>query len=137
MKLRFPLFAKILLWFFLNLLLLGAVFYIFVRIQFRVGLDSLLAGPTSERIDAVSRLICDDLRDAPRENWTDVLKRFNAAYNIHFSSSVSTVTNWPATSSVCLPKSPNGSTNPLHPNAPDHHQAAISVHRHRTKIRHD
>ena len=43
MKLHFPLYAKILLWFFLNLLLLGMVFYGCFRIQFHVGLDSLLA----------------------------------------------------------------------------------------------
>ena len=36
MKIRFPLSAKILLWFFLNLIFLGLVFYVFVRIQFRL-----------------------------------------------------------------------------------------------------
>ena len=41
---RFPLYAKILLWFFLNLVLLAAGVYLFARVQFRLGLDSLLAG---------------------------------------------------------------------------------------------
>jgi len=84
MKLRFPLFAKILLWFFLNLVLLGAVFYGFFRIQFRVGLDSLLAGQAGERIESLRQVIGYELKDAPTATWTDVLDRFNAAYGVHF-----------------------------------------------------
>jgi len=51
-KVRFPLSVKILLWFFLNLVLLGAVLYGFFRIQFRLGLDSLTGtrpGPPAPR----------------------------------------------------------------------------------------
>lgn len=84
MKLRFPLFAKILLWFFLNLVLLGAVFYGFFRIQFRVGLDSLLAGQAGERIEALRQVIGYELKDAPAATWTEVLERFNTAYGIQF-----------------------------------------------------
>ena len=54
MNLRFPLSAKILLWFFLNLLLLGAAFYVFFRVQFNMGLDTLLAGQAGERVEALS-----------------------------------------------------------------------------------
>jgi two-component system, OmpR family, sensor histidine kinase CpxA len=85
MKLRFPLFAKILLWFFLNLLLLGAVFYGFFRMQFRVGLDSLLAGQAGERVDAISRVLRDELREKPRSEWTPVLKRFSTGYGVRLS----------------------------------------------------
>lgn len=84
MKLRFPLFAKILLWFFLNLLLLGAVFYGFFHIQFRVGLDSLLAGQAGERIESLCQVIGYELKDAPIATWTDVLERFNTAYGVRF-----------------------------------------------------
>ena len=41
MSRRFPLYAKILLWFFLNLVLLAAVFYLLFRAQFHFGLDSI------------------------------------------------------------------------------------------------
>ena len=85
MKLRFPLFAKIFLWFFLNLVLLGGGLYVFFRLQFRVGLDSLLAGQAGERLESVSRLIADELRVVPREEWTVVLQRFDAAYNLQFA----------------------------------------------------
>jgi two-component system sensor histidine kinase CpxA len=84
MKFRFPLYAKILLWFFLNLLLLGVAAYVLARFQFRVGLDSLLAGQAGDRIEAVSRVISDELREQPREQWTATLARFNAAYGVKF-----------------------------------------------------
>jgi two-component system sensor histidine kinase CpxA len=84
-KLRFPLSVKILLWFFLNLALLGAVLYGFIRIQFRFGLDSLLAGHAGERMESIGLVLGRELRDAQRENWTDILHRYNAAYNLQFS----------------------------------------------------
>jgi len=44
MKHRFPLYLKIVLWFFLNLLLLGMVGFFFFAGQF--GLDLLVSGPS-------------------------------------------------------------------------------------------
>ena len=85
MKLRFPLFAKILLWFFLNLLLLGAVFYGFFRVQFHVGLDMLLAGPAGERVEALGTVIGEELRAAPPEQRADILTRFGAGYGVQLA----------------------------------------------------
>ena len=51
MKLRW----KILAWFFVNLAVIGAVLFYFVRAQFRVGIDSLLAGPTGARLDGIAQ----------------------------------------------------------------------------------
>jgi len=80
MNLRFPLYAKILLWFFLNLLLLGMVMYGFFCFQFHIGLSSLLAGQAGSRVDAVSSVIEAELRETPRINWDAVLERFSSAY---------------------------------------------------------
>lgn len=84
MRLRFPLFAKILLWFFLNLAVLGAVLYGFFRLQFRGGLDLLLAGPAGDRIEAIGLAIASELRETPRNQWTEVLQRLSAAHKIQF-----------------------------------------------------
>ncbi len=84
MKLRLPLYGKILFWFFANLLLLVGAVYLFVQAQFHFGLDSLLAGRAGDRIQAVADLIVAELRDSPREQWGDVLKRFNDAYQLEF-----------------------------------------------------
>ena len=54
MKFRFPLLPKILAWFFLNLVVLGVAFFFVLKVQFRFGLDSLLAGRVGERVQAVS-----------------------------------------------------------------------------------
>ena len=65
MKLRFPLLPKILTWFFLNLVVLGAAFYFVLKVQFRFGLDSLLAGRVGDRVQAVSDVIADELKAKP------------------------------------------------------------------------
>jgi two-component system sensor histidine kinase CpxA len=84
MKLRFPLYAKILLWFFLNLILLGATFLVLLRAQLHSGFDWLLAAGAGRRIQAVTDVVMADLGDRPRAEWTEVLKRFNDAYQLQF-----------------------------------------------------
>ena len=84
MKLRFPLLAKILLWFFLNLVVLGVVFYAVFRMQFRLGLDSLLAGRSGERIQALSDVIDAELKAKPARTWGESLKNFGNAYQADF-----------------------------------------------------
>ena len=44
MRLRFPLYGKVLFWFFVNLALVAVLGGVFVGMQFRLGLDWLLAG---------------------------------------------------------------------------------------------
>jgi two-component system, OmpR family, sensor histidine kinase CpxA len=84
MKLRFPLYAKILLWFFLNLLVLGGTCLLLVRAQFHYGFDWMLAAGAGERIQAISDVIVGEVNDRPRSEWDSVLKRFDDAYNIEF-----------------------------------------------------
>ena len=81
---RFPLYAKILLWFFLNLLLLTIASFLLLRAQLRFGPDWLLAMGAGERIQMVSDVIVSELNDRPRAEWGTVLKRFNDAYKIQF-----------------------------------------------------
>lgn len=84
MTARFPLYAKIVLWFFLNLLLLAVAFYVLFRAQFRFGLDWLLSGSANQRIEALSDLIASDLKDRPQSEWDAILRRFDSAYGIQF-----------------------------------------------------
>lgn len=85
MSLRFPLLPRILGWFFLNLLVLGAAFYVVLKVQFRFGLDSLLAGAVGERIQALSDLITHELTVKPVTDWNEVLKNFGQAYKVQFA----------------------------------------------------
>jgi two-component system sensor histidine kinase CpxA len=81
---RFPLYAKILLWFFLNLVLLAAAGWLFARAQFRFGLDSLLGGRAGDRVQAVANVIMAEVRETPRAEWDAVLARFSQAYQLQF-----------------------------------------------------
>jgi two-component system sensor histidine kinase CpxA len=84
MKLRFPLYAKILLWFFLNLLLLALAALLLFRGQFHHGFDWMLAMGAEERIQSVADLVLSDMRERPRPEWATVLDRFNSAYQVQF-----------------------------------------------------
>jgi len=84
MKSRFPLYAKILLFFLLNLVFLGAVFYVFFQFQFRAGLDSVLMTQAGERMQAVSQVMTAELTETPGTNWNRVLVRFGEAYDTRF-----------------------------------------------------
>jgi two-component system, OmpR family, sensor histidine kinase CpxA len=84
MNIRFPLYAKILLWFFLNLLVLAAAFYLVFQIQFRAGMDSFLMSQASERMQSVSEIIGSELNATPRTQWNEVLERFSQAYQVQF-----------------------------------------------------
>jgi two-component system sensor histidine kinase CpxA len=81
---RFPLYAKILAWFFLNLVLLAAGSWLFVMAQFRFGLDSLVAGRAGARVQQVADLVVAELRSTPRHQWRDLLARFGEAYGLEF-----------------------------------------------------
>jgi two-component system sensor histidine kinase CpxA len=85
MRFRFPLLPKILAWFFLNLVVLGAAFYAVLKVQFRFGLDSLLSGRVGERVQAVSDVITDELKAKPVTTWDEVLKNFGKAYKVEFA----------------------------------------------------
>jgi two-component system, OmpR family, sensor histidine kinase CpxA len=82
MRIRFPLLGQILGWFFLNLSVLGVVFFVVFHFQLRLGLDSLLAGRAGERIRAVSEVIVGELRNKPIFDWGGVLKNFQSAYKV-------------------------------------------------------
>jgi len=84
MKIKFPLYAKILFWFFLNVIFLGAVFLIVARAQFHFGLDVLISGPAGQRLQTVAQLMSDELSEQPPTEWNAILKRFSDAYNVQF-----------------------------------------------------
>lgn len=66
---------KILAWFFVNLLVLGGILFGFLRVQFRVGIGSLLAGPTSDRLEAIALPLAAELREQPVAEWDALLAR--------------------------------------------------------------
>lgn len=84
MRIRYPLLAKILTWFFLNLLLLAVAFFAVFKMQFRLGVDWLVAGSAGNRIQAVTELIHDEIKDQPVSRWGAALDSFGKAYGVEF-----------------------------------------------------
>jgi len=83
MRPRFPLSAKILLWFFANLLLIGVAAYAFIEFEFHLGPESLLGGRAGRRVDALADLVGGDLNAEPPSQWTNVLARAGNLYGLH------------------------------------------------------
>ncbi len=82
--LRFSLFSKIMLWFFLNLLLLGAVLALVLSFYFRFDMRSPLLGGSSGRIEALTRSIESEMHDKSRAERDELLKRYAETYQVEF-----------------------------------------------------
>jgi two-component system sensor histidine kinase CpxA len=82
-RLRASLFAKIVFWFLLNLVVLaGALFAIFDA-QVRLRKDSFWFG--GNRVDFVAARISEDLRASPEADREAVLARYAAAHRVEFA----------------------------------------------------
>src|SRR5438105_1499115 len=84
MRLRFSLFTRIILWFFLNLIVLGVVLFAFFNLHFRLDPNSPLLGDSSNRIEAVVRRIAAEVREASKEEREAILKRYSETWQVNF-----------------------------------------------------
>ncbi len=82
MKTRFPLYAKILGWFFLNLLVLGVIAWFFVLRQFGTGSSWLLTDEARSRIQAMTTVLKGELDSVAPNEWNKILTRFSSAYQL-------------------------------------------------------
>jgi two-component system, OmpR family, sensor histidine kinase CpxA len=82
MRLRTSLFAKILLWFFLNLVVLAGGLFAVFDAQVRLRKDSFWFG--GNRVDFVAGRISEDLRGTPEAERGAVLARYASAYRVDF-----------------------------------------------------
>ena len=85
MKAPFPLFARLLLWFFVNLLILIAGLVLMVRVQFG-SLDNWLLPESSQaQIQAMSVDLMGNLAHSDRSDWGGELAQLSAAYKMDFA----------------------------------------------------
>jgi len=77
---RFPLYAKILMLFALNVALLGLAVALLVRAQFGLGRDWPLSSGANERIDQACDLILSELGNQPQSKWSGIVRQFNDSY---------------------------------------------------------
>ena len=83
MRPRFPLSAKILLWFFANLLLIATAAYAFIEFEFHLGPESLLGGRAGRRVDALADLVNGEMNAESPSQWDSVLARAGNLYGLH------------------------------------------------------
>lgn len=81
---RLPLYGKILGWFFLNLVVVGAMFALLFDAQFHLGLDWLFAAGARDRLEAVRDLIIGELETTTPDDWPQVMHRYGEAYGVRF-----------------------------------------------------
>jgi two-component system, OmpR family, sensor histidine kinase CpxA len=82
MKSRFSLSTKVFLLASLNLVLLGLVFIVFMRVQLRLDFESFLQSPAQDRILAIGRQVALDLREAEASEWDGLLDRYSKEYKV-------------------------------------------------------
>ena len=78
------LFAKILSWFFLNLLLVLAALALFFAFQPQVHLHDFFGRQGSDRLRAAGMLISHDLRQTRPRLWPEILARHGAVHGVDF-----------------------------------------------------
>ncbi|CAK8725089.1 histidine kinase [Candidatus Electrothrix laxa] len=78
------LFAKILSWFFLNLLLVLAALTLFFAFQPQVDLHDFFGQQGSDRLRSAGMLIAHDLNQAQPEEWAEILARHGAIHGVDF-----------------------------------------------------
>ncbi len=79
---RFPLLAKVLGWLVLHLVILGVSFFLFVRWQLGLGLDSLISGAAGERLADFGDNVAARIIDLPPRSWNDAIKSLAQAKNL-------------------------------------------------------
>jgi len=82
MKARFPLSAKIVLWFFANLLLVAVAAGMLIEFEFHLGPEALLGGSAGRRVEGLGKLVGGEIALAPQGQWNDVLERAGNLYGI-------------------------------------------------------
>lgn len=78
---RFSIFSKIILWFFLNLLILAGVLWMVFSFSFRF--EAISSG-TAHKMDSVSRQISEELNEKQRAERDEILKKYAETYKVEF-----------------------------------------------------
>lgn len=82
---KLPLYGKILLWFLVNLVVLFLLGFGFMRAQFKLGLDWMLAGEPGDRIAALGDSITHEFSRVPESGWDAKLRAYETTHGVTFA----------------------------------------------------
>ena len=82
MKTRFPIYAKLLFWFFVNLIALATAGWLVLRGQLRFSLFS--EHSVTDRVERVASELVKELPLLPSPKWTAILQQYSERYGVDF-----------------------------------------------------
>jgi two-component system, OmpR family, sensor histidine kinase CpxA len=82
---RLNLLSKILLWVFVNLLVLGVVLSFIFNLQLNFAPTSPLLGAMSERIEIIAELIASESAQKTADERDEILQRYSQTYGVEFT----------------------------------------------------
>jgi two-component system sensor histidine kinase CpxA len=85
MKPAFPLFARLLLWSSINLVVLLAGLFLTLRLQFGPQFGGFLPDNSHHQTQAMAMVLINDLEKTPPENWGELLSHLGLAYHMDFA----------------------------------------------------
>ena len=80
-----PIYGKVLAWLAVNVLMLALLVFCFLRMQFLMSLDWMLAGGGGDRISLIADTVTRDLSALPEGEWTRKLHGYEAQYGVTFA----------------------------------------------------
>lgn len=85
MRLRVPIYGKVLFWFGVNLIILALLGIGFMRAQFKLGLDWMLAGEPGDRIAAIGDSVSQEFSRLPEGEWNTRLSQLGNTSGVLFA----------------------------------------------------
>ena len=82
MRRGIPIYCKVLGWLAVNVLVLALLLIGFLRLQFEMSLDWMLAGPAGDRIEALSTELTRKLSALPEGDWPAILRGYDDAHGV-------------------------------------------------------
>ena len=80
-----PIYGKVLAWLAVNVLMLALLVFCFLRMQFLMSLDWMLAGGGGDRISLIADTVTRDLSALPESEWPRKLNSYEAHYGVTFA----------------------------------------------------
>ncbi len=84
MKIRFPLYAQMLIFLLLHLVIIGTVFFVFFNTQFGPGWEALIRSPAGDRVEEIAWLLENQMEHETATEKENTLQRFGKIYGVTF-----------------------------------------------------
>ena len=81
MKFKFPLYLKILSWFFVNLIIVACIFLVLIKFNLKAGIDALFVDHALKELGTIASIMAPELARTPMREWNTILDRYSHMLN--------------------------------------------------------